>query len=109
MGGDILLTVQVYGLAVVISLLVAVMIRGVVSTLSSFKKAPAAPPAAPAPVPIATEGGQDHVAAIAAAVYAVLGAVRIVHIEDAGRGAVWTTEGRLAHHASHNVPHQPKR
>lgn len=108
MGAEIWLSIQVYGFAILISLLVAVMIRGVVVTLSSVQRKPA-PATTPAPAAAVAASDEGHIAAIAAAVYAVLGAVRIVHIEDAGRGAVWTAEGRIAHHASHDVRHQPKK
>ena len=40
-------------------------------------------------------------AAIAAAVYAVIGAHRLVHIGEAQRGAGWTTEIRTRLHTSH--------
>jgi hypothetical protein len=64
----------------------------------------------PTSVPAAASAPpSEHVAAIAAAVYAVLGVHRIVHIEERDRGRVWTAEGRMAHHASHNVPHRPHR
>ena len=108
MGEYTSLSIQVYGLAILISFLVAVMIRIVVKTLSTMKKKPAAPAVEPA-VPVAVDDTKDHIAAIAAAVYAMSGVHRIVHIEPTRRGAVWTAEGRLAHHASHNVPHRPKR
>ncbi len=48
----------------------------------------------------------DHVAAIAAAVAAVMGAHRIVHIEPAHHGGGWLAEGRSAQHGSHNVGHR---
>ena len=48
--------------------------------------------------------GDDHIAAIAAAV-AVIGAHRIAHVEPAHHGAGWLVEGRAAHHGSHDVGH----
>jgi hypothetical protein len=107
MGGSILLTVQVYLLAIVISFLVALLIRGVVSLLSSIKKKPAVPEAPIAQTPV--DFLKTDIPAIAAAVYAVLGAHRIVHIESRGHGAGWAAEGRLAHHTSHNIARQPRR
>ncbi|MBZ8139403.1 hypothetical protein CLD22_05730 [Rubrivivax gelatinosus] len=66
------------------------------------KPAPAAgatPTAAPAQAP---EEDEQLVAVIAAAAHVALGQpVRIVRIEPAYGGDVWSTEGRLAHHASH--------
>nr|VFJ95606.1 MAG: hypothetical protein BECKH772A_GA0070896_100895 [Candidatus Kentron sp. H]VFJ96410.1 MAG: hypothetical protein BECKH772B_GA0070898_100915 [Candidatus Kentron sp. H]VFK02339.1 MAG: hypothetical protein BECKH772C_GA0070978_100885 [Candidatus Kentron sp. H] len=94
------LSIQVYGLAIVISMLVAVVIRGVVSVLSAVKDKKADVTANP--VVVSKDDG-DHIAAIAAAIWAVAGPHRIVHIESAERGRVWVTEGRLTHHASHAV------
>ncbi len=48
----------------------------------------------------------DHIAAISAAVSAVLGAHRIVHIEPAPHGPGWTVGGRAAQHGSHAVAHR---
>ena len=51
----------------------------------------------------------EHIAVIAAAVYATMaGAYRIVHIEPARRGEEWLVEGRLAHHLSHAPPPRQK-
>ena len=101
-----LLSLKIYGLAIVISLAVALLIRvvGAVTSLaggSGRARATAPPAAAQAPgVPPA------HVAAIAAAVSAALGAHRIVHIEERTHGQAWTEAGRGAHHGSHVVaPH----
>ena len=105
MSDSFVLAFQVYGLAIVISMLVAVMIRLVVVSLSAVKRRPAAvTPSAEVQVDLTG----DHVAAIAAAIYAVLGAHRIVHIEDRGRGFAWTAEGRAAHHASHSIAKRSK-
>lgn len=107
MGGSILLSVQVYLLAIVISLLVALLIRGVVNTLSATKKKPAAPEAPVVQAPV--DFLRADIPAIAAAVYAVIGAHRIVHIDSRAHGAGWTAEGRLAHHTSHNIVRRPRR
>ncbi|MFZ0257587.1 MAG: hypothetical protein WAN46_18530 [Gammaproteobacteria bacterium] len=107
MGGSILLSVQVYLLAIVISFLVALLIRGVVNTLSAVKKKPAVPEAPVVQAPV--DFLKADIPAIAAAVYAVLGAHRIVHIESKGHGAGWTAEGRLSHHTSHNIARRPRR
>jgi hypothetical protein len=44
---------------------------------------------------------QEHLAVIAAAVAAMMGAHRIVHIETPDRGFGWTAEARSVHHTSH--------
>jgi hypothetical protein len=108
MASNFALAFQIYGLAIFVSLIVAVAIRGIVSTLSALK-APRAKQAADETAQPSDAFPQGDIAAIAAAVYAMLGAHRILHIEDRGRGFTWTAEGRAAHHASHAVPHHPKR
>ncbi|MTJ82218.1 MAG: hypothetical protein F8N37_14590 [Telmatospirillum sp.] len=45
----------------------------------------------------------DDIAVIAAAVNAVLGSCRIVHIEDSDRGRRWAAEGRRLHQNSHRI------
>lgn len=46
---------------------------------------------------------QEHVAAIAAALSAMLGAHRIIHIEPLRGARGWSEECRLDHHRSHTV------
>lgn len=104
----VVLSLKIYALAIVISLVVAAMIKVIVVAVSATRSengetAPASKPAASARPP------DEHVAAVAAAVYACLGAHRIVHIKERGRDRAWTAEGRTAHHVSHNVPHLPHR
>jgi hypothetical protein len=61
-----------------------------------------APPAAVAYNEAVDLEADDHVAAIAAAVYATLtSAHRIVRIEPTHSGDGWAAGGRLAHHGSH--------
>ena len=98
----VFLSISVFGLAIAISLLVAVVIRGIVVLVSRRSATEAAPqPKTPA----APEGIQAaEVAAISAALYAVIGTHRIVRVARADRDHGWTREGRAAHHSSHNVP-----
>lgn len=96
----------IYGIVIVISMLVAALIRGIVIMLSRQAaqpeaKAPAKPTLTAAPSPVVAGVPQEHLAAIAAAVAAMMGAHRIVHIEMAGRGFGWTAEARTVHHTSH--------
>jgi hypothetical protein len=52
---------------------------------------------------MAERDAAEHIAVITAAVYATMaGAYRIVSIEPAARRGEWLTEGRLAHHTSHD-------
>ena len=102
MSDVIMKALWIYGLAIVVSMAVAVIIKVIVVVLNAFERKPEAAPK-PAPAP-AFDLMADHIAAISAAVYAVIGAHRIIHIEEQ-RHAEWVVEGRLAHHASHAVPH----
>lgn len=101
LGSVITLALFAFGLMIVIAGLASLLIRGIVSVLARSKAK--APP--PTPVSISVEPAVDetaaHVAAIAAAIYAVLGAHRLVHIHEVPRGPGWTATGRLAHHTSH--------
>ena len=109
MSETLLLSITIYGIAIVISVLVALLIKAIVVALPLMQgrrqpvaaTAPAA--AAPAQVPA------EHVAAIAGAIAALAGERHIIHIEDRGRGAVWTAEGRMIHQTSHAVSRTPKR
>ena len=105
----IIKTLWIYGLAVIVSLAVAVVIKVIVVALNMLERKPVAPtqPVAVPPAPFAVEA--DHIAVIAAAVHAMTGAHRIVHIEAAPHQSGWAAEGRLAHHASHTLPHHLKR
>lgn len=96
-----------YGLVIVISFLAACLIKAIVTVLAKaedrkkakFKvtKATTTGSAAASGIP------PDHIAAISAAVYAMLGSHRIVHISDQARGTSWSLEGKLLHQSSHNV------
>lgn len=91
-----------FGLMAVIALLASVMIRGIVILLAaqSKKKAP------PTPVVVSVTPARDEsaeiAAAIGAAVFAVLGAHRLVYIGEARSGAGWTSEIRSRLHTSHS-------
>ena len=101
----------IYGIVIIISMLVALVIRGIVWVLSRqavqaeakalLKPVPAAVPPAIAGIP------QEHLAVITAAVAAMMGAHRIVRIDAPGRGYSWTAEARSVHHTSHapRAPH----
>lgn len=92
-----------YLLMAAIAVCTAFIIRGIVITLAATKKK--APTAAPTPVMVSVQPARDENAAIAAAigaaVYAVLGAHRLVYIGDAQHGFTWTSEIRTRLHTSH--------
>ena len=107
MTDSILLSITIYGMAIVISFLVAALIRGIVVALPLLRRREAvqAQPSAQSAAAVPPE----HVAAIAAAAAAVVGPRHIIHIEDRGRAAAWTAEGRMIHQTSHAVVRAPKR
>lgn len=114
MGQYVEQSILMYGLAIIISMVVAVLIKGIATSLSMLdqkrNEAAARNAAATAPVESTRQVEADHIAAISAAIYAILGAHRIVRLEEEPhRGGSWSTAGRTAHHASHNVPHRPRR
>ncbi len=107
MSGTIGLSFIIYGVAIVISIAVAALIKGIVVALPLAERR--ARRAAAAAAPATEEVPPEHVAAIGAALAATLGAHHIVHSEDRGRGVAWTAEGRMLHQTSHAVSRSPKR
>lgn len=109
-GSLVLMSLAIYGLAIVIAMLTAVMIRVIVTLLSRAAKKSASPVVVATPtaasVPV-SDPAENDIAVIAAAVYAMLGTRRIVHIGPAQVGTPWTHGGRTRHQASHVVrrPH----
>lgn len=104
-------TLSIYGLAIVVSLSIAVLIKAVVVALGRLepKQAPSLRDAVAQPTLPPTLGvPAEHVAVIAAAVHAVATGRRIVHIEPVRHHDGWLAEGRHAHHASHDFGHRPK-
>ncbi|WP_068431094.1 hypothetical protein [Piscicoccus intestinalis] len=104
---DVLIqTFTVAFIAMIVSLVVAVVIK-VIDALLGRERPAAATPAPAAEVPAAAPGEgflpAHHVAAIAAAVSAVFDEPQIVHIEPAHQGSGWTSEARAAHRGSHNA------
>ena len=106
-------TLWIYGLATVVSLVIALVIKGVVAVLGRVeRRAESATPAPATPAPAAAAPAfdvtADHIAAISAAVYAMVGSHRIVHIEHSRHREGWLAEGRHAQHASHDLGHRGK-
>ncbi len=93
-----------YGLMAVIAILAAVMVRAIVVVLAKAQGTKKAQ-AAPTPVMVSVTPARDENAAVAAAigaaVYAMLGAHRLVYIGEAKAGFGWTTEIRTRLHTSH--------
>jgi hypothetical protein len=108
MSAVLLKTLWVIGITVAVSLLVALMVRMLVAITARLERAAGSvlPEARVCPVDLGIP--DEDVAAVFAAVYAVIGPHRVVHIGPGGYGRSWITEGRVAHHASH-TPHAPRR
>ena len=101
---------QIYGIAIAISMLVAVLIKVMVLVTGRLNK-PAAPANARPQSPTATDRTQSHrhaavpdevIAAISAALAVMTGPHRILHI--APSQVSWSLQGRSAQHS-----HQPQR
>jgi hypothetical protein len=101
LGGSVQTSIFAYVLMAIVAMLAAVMVRGIVILLqrAGQKRQPATPVSIS--VAPAVDETAAHVAAVAAAVYAVLGAHRLVRIGEAAPAPTWTTAGRAAHHLSH--------
>jgi hypothetical protein len=106
LGSVISLALFSFGLMVIIAGLASLLIRGIVLMLAGTKRKAATP--VEITVAPAIDETAAHVAAIAAAVYAVVGAHRLVHIGEVPRGPGWTATGRLAHHGSHAPRRSPR-
>ena len=105
MDGLLVKTLAIYALAAVVTFVVAIVIKGIVRLLQAIEgsSASATPPETMRPeladLPPAIP--PEHIAAIGAAVHAMMGTYRIIHIEDQHRRSAWIESGRLAHHRSH--------
>ena len=103
LAGSVQTSIFAYVLMAVVAMLAAVVVRGIVIVLQRAGQRRAA--TSTTPVSISVEPAVDetaaHVAAVAAAVFAVLGAHRLVRIGEAAPAPTWTVAGRAAHHLSH--------
>jgi hypothetical protein len=109
MSAVIIKALWIYGLAIVVSMLIAVVIKIIVVGLRAAERKPAAARAEVRAAKESFDVAAEHVAAISAAVVAMTGAHRIVRIESSQRGTSWAAEGRTAQHLSHAPAHHPKR
>jgi len=95
----IITSLKVYGIAIVISLLVAVVIKlMVVLGTRAEKSRPVEMPTGTV-CPVGPGVPDEDVAALSAAIFAAMGPHRILHIAPSSHG--WASEGRAAHHHSH--------
>ena len=102
-GGSVQTSIFAYILMAVVAMMAAVMVRGIVIVLQRAGQKRAAEAATPVSISVASavDDTAAHVAAVAAAVFATLGAHRLVRIGEAAPAPAWTTAGRAAHHLSH--------
>ncbi len=91
---------------IVVTVIVAVIASALTVRIMAGRREQAEPPQAPAARPIEMPPPAEGalVAAISAAVYAVIGAHRIVYVAAVRPGSSWTAETRTQHHTSH-APH----
>ncbi len=99
-----------YGLTIVVAMIAACLIRAIVVILEKMQKkrqkaTSTAVSVAVEPEPEQPDETAQHVAAVAAAVYATLGAARLVYIGETPGRAAWAATGRTIHQTSH----MPKR
>ena len=104
LAGSVQTSIFAYVLMAVVAMLAAVMVRGIVIVLQ--RAGQRRDMMSRTPVSISVEPAVDeraaHVAAVAAAVFAVLGAHRLVRIGEGAPAPTWTAAGRAAHHLSHS-------
>jgi hypothetical protein len=111
MNADILDSLLGHPLGQLVVTVIVAVVTSVVTVRMMTARPALTPPALapPAPVPSPIEPGEEEalIAAIAAAVYATIGAHRIVYIGPSSPavGSSWTTEMRTRHHTSHAVTH----
>jgi hypothetical protein len=114
LNGVILQGLFAYGLMAVIAVLSAFLVQGIVLGLERIqhtKKAVAATPVAisVAEARPAIDETAHHVAAIAAAVFAVVGAHRLVYIGEVSPREAWRITGRQLQQTSHLPKREPQR
>ncbi|MBN8449578.1 MAG: hypothetical protein J0M13_11330 [Candidatus Accumulibacter sp.] len=90
---------QVYGIAIVISVLVAVVIKVMVSLTGRMEKTRPLDVPTGTVCPIGPGVPDEDVAALSAAIFAAMGPHRILHIAPSSHG--WASGGRAAQHSSH--------
>ncbi|MBK8120208.1 MAG: hypothetical protein IPK39_14295 [Sulfuritalea sp.] len=88
---------QVYGIAIVISLLVAVLIKVMVVVTSRMEKAKPVEVPTGTVCPIGPGVPDEDVAALSAAIFAAIGPHRVLHLEPTSHS--WGSGGRSSQHS----------
>jgi len=99
-------SLQIYALSIVIAMLVAVLIKLMVSVTGRLERAGAATAIPQGEVCPVFQGIPDEdVAALSAAIFAAIGPHHILHISGVSR--TWASQGRAAQHSSHAANPRP--
>ena len=93
----IIKAIQVYGIAVVISMLVAVLIKIMVQATSRMEKSKPLEVPTGTVCPIGPGVPDEDVAALSAAIFAAIGPHRVLHLEPTGHG--WASGARASQHS----------
>ena len=99
-GQAIITALQIYGVSIVIAMLVAVLIKVMVSVTGRLERAAAAEVC-----PVFLGIPDEDVAALSAAIFTAIGPHHILHISGTGRA--WASQGRAAQHGSHAANPRP--
>ena len=95
----IIKSLQVYGIAIVISLLVAVVIKLLVPLTARIEKTKPVEVPLGTVCPVGLGVPDEDVAALSAAIFVAMGPHRVLHITPTSHG--WASGGRAAQHSSH--------
>ena len=99
----IIKSLQVYGIAIVVSLIVAVLIKVLVSVTARMEKSKPVEVPTGTVCPVLLGVPEEDIAALSAAIFAAIGPHRILHISQPSPG--WAIGGRAAQHSSHTPGH----
>ena len=106
-GQAIVTSAQIYGIAIVIAMLVAVLIKVMVFLTGRLEQRTAAKAVPQGEVcPVFLGIPEEDVAALSAAIFAVIGPHHILHISAPSHA--WSSQGRSAQHTSHADHPRPK-
>ena len=107
-GTALVKAVQIYALAIFIAMFVAVLIKAMVVVMQRLERrspeVPEFPMGTVCPVDLGIP--EEDVAALTAAIFAMIGPHRILHIGETR--PAWTSQGRAAQHTSHGEHPRPK-
>ncbi|MFZ4624416.1 MAG: hypothetical protein ACOYNF_09295 [Rhodoferax sp.] len=107
-GQAIVTAFQIYGISIIIAMLVAVLIKVMVTVTGKIEQSRVAVEVPQGEVcPVLLGIPDEDVAALSAAIFAVMGPHHILHISERNRS--WASQGRAAQHSSHAGHPRPQR